>query len=76
MRKAALGKLKSYLQRDRPWAHVGMSRREYEGRRAWAKLGMDRAAFEAMILAKPSDYFVEMKRSAAAQALVDALFRG
>lgn len=59
-----------------PWEHIGLNRSEYMARAPWRALGMPRAVFEARILARPADDFVELRRSADAQALVNELFGG
>lgn len=64
------------LDNPRPWEHVGLTKREYMARQPWRILRMKRADFEKMILAMPGDYFTELKRSADAQRLVDAMLEG
>lgn len=60
----------------RPWEHVGLTKREYMARAPWRVLRMKRVDFERMILDRPSSDFTEMKRSADAQRLLDALTGG
>ena len=43
------------IRKDKPWAHLRCSRRQYETAKPWKKTGLSRAAFEDMILGMPTE---------------------
>jgi len=63
------------LKRDnKPWALLGLSRREYEARRPWKAAKVSRAEFEDMICQVPPELIDEIKLHAHAEALVESVF--
>ena len=62
------------LKREKPWAKLRLTRKQYEAQRPWAKAGMDRKRWEDMILLFPDDAIEALYREAAADRLVEAMF--
>lgn len=71
--------LKNKLQRQKPWAVMGMSRKQYQAKKPWksAKGKMTKEQFEEMILniaeAHPN-FYQELKEEADAEKLVSLIF--
>jgi len=63
------------LKRDnKPWALLGLSRRDYEARRPWKAAEVSRAEFEDMLFQVPPELIDEIKLTAHAEALVESVF--
>lgn len=59
---------------DKPWAILGISRRDYDKARPWKKAGMSREAFGKLVLAVPPEAIKILKDEAQAEVLVAAMF--
>lgn len=66
-----LNKLK---RENKPWAVLGMTRREYESKRPWKTAGVDRARFEEITSALPAELVQRIKEEAQAELLVEQIF--
>jgi hypothetical protein len=63
------------LKKEKPWAKLRMTRRQYETVRPWKKAGMGRGRWEELVLLIPDDAIDALKLEADADKLVEALFR-
>lgn len=72
----SLSRLKARLQGNKPWAILGISRKEYETRRPWVKAGQSRNRFEELLLAlgEHPEVIRNLKDYATAEALVEQIF--
>ena len=66
--------LKKLKRENKPWAVLGLSRREYETKRPWKAAQMSRAAFEDIALALPQEIIADIKLHAEAELLVESIF--
>ena len=62
------------LKREKPWARLRMSRKDYETRRPWTNSGVSRAKFEEYIAHFPDEAIDALYREAEAEKLVEAMF--
>ena len=62
------------LKREKPWAKLRLTRKQYEAQRPWKKSGIDRQQWEEFVLALPDDAIEALYREGAADRLVEALF--
>lgn len=62
------------LKREKPWARLRMSRKDYETRRPWKDSGVSRAKFEEYITHFPDEAIDALYREAEADKLVGAMF--
>jgi hypothetical protein len=71
-----MAKLKEKLGREKPWALLGLSRREYEARRPWAAAGQPRERFENLLraLGQEPGMIQQLREYAEAEALVEMIF--
>lgn len=67
--------LRDSLTKEKPWAWLRMSRREYDKARLWKKCGMPREEFEEKILSLPQDVIELITENMHAEMLVDAIFK-
>lgn len=76
MHRQSLHSLKSRLQGNKPWAILGISRKEYEARRPWAKAGQSRERFEDLLLAlgEHPEVLQDLRDYAEAEALTEMIF--
>lgn len=72
----SLSRLKARLSGNKPWAILGLSRKEYEARRPWARAGQPRERFEEMLLAlgEHPEILQDLKDYAEAEALTEMIF--
>ena len=71
----AMGKLAERFNREKPWAALGISRREYETARPWKKAEMERKAFEELVCLLPPGAIEELRLEADAEKLLDGVFK-
>ena len=62
------------INKEKPWAVMGITRREYESARMWKKTKLNRKEFDKLIISLPPDFFKEMQLEADGQRLIEALF--
>ncbi len=62
------------LKKEKPWAKLRMTRRQYETARPWKKAGMARGRWEELVLLFPDDAIDALKLEADADKLVEAMF--
>lgn len=62
------------LRREKPWAILKVSRRQYESARPWKRAGISRDRFEALVLDLPDGFVDHCHLEADADRLVEALF--
>lgn len=63
------------LTREKPWAILKVSRREYEAAKPWKRAGVSRAAFEELVLGLPDGFIDHCHMEVDAEKLVEAIFR-
>jgi len=63
-----------HLKREKPWAKLRMSRKDYETRRPWKNSGVSRKRFEAYLGDFPDEAIDVLYREADAEKLVEAMF--
>ena len=62
------------MKREKPWAKLRMSRKDYETRRPWAKSGLSRKRWEEGLEYLPDEAIDMIYREAEADLLVEAIF--
>ena len=62
------------LEKEKPWAILGITRREYDKARPWKKAGVSRETFAEMVRAVPPEAIKILKDDAEAEILVEAIF--
>ena len=62
------------LKGEKPWAILGISRREYDKARPWKSAGMSKEAFAELVRAVPPEAVTVLKQEAEAEMLVEAIF--
>ena len=62
------------LKREKPWAKLRMSRKEYKTRQPWKNSGVSRTKFEEYITHFPDEAIGALYREAEAEKLVEAMF--
>lgn len=62
------------LKKEKPWAILKVTRREYEATRPWKEAGISRARFEELLALMPDGFVDHCHREADADALVKAMF--
>ena len=62
------------LKKEKPWAKLRMTRREYEAKRPWATTGLSRKQWEANLDYFPDEAIDALYREAEADLLVEAIF--
>ncbi len=62
------------LKREKPWAKLRMSRKDYETRRPWKDSGVSRAQLEEYVAHFPDEAIDALYREAEAEKLVEAMF--
>ena len=66
--------LKKLKRENKPWAVLGMSRREYEAKRPWKVAGVSRDHFEEITVMVPAEVIAELKLHAEAELLLEKVF--
>jgi len=66
--------LKKLKRENKPWAVLGMSRREYEAKRPWKVAGVSRDHFEDITVMVPAEIIERLKEEAQAELLVEQIF--
>jgi len=66
--------LKKLKRENKPWAVLGMSRREYEVKRPWKGAGVSRDHFEEIKAIVPPEMIERLKEEAQAELLVEQIF--
>ena len=69
-----MSKISERLKLEKPWAILGISRKQYETARPWKKSNMTRDRFESLIKFFPHDIVQDMKLHASAEYLTEKLF--
>jgi hypothetical protein len=64
------------MMKNKPWAILKVSRRQYAAARPWKKAGMSRERFEEMIAILPEGMIDEIQLEADAERLIAAAFGG
>lgn len=67
--------MKRKVAEEKPWAILGISRREYDKARPWKRARMSREAFGKLVLAVPPEAIKVLKDEATAEVLVAAMFK-
>lgn len=62
------------LKKEKPWAKLRMTRRQYETARPWKKAGMARGRWEELVLLFPDDAIDALRLEADADKLVETMF--
>ena len=62
------------LKQEKPWAILGISRREYDKARPWKRAGMSREAFGDLVRQVPPEAVKILKDEARAEILLAAIF--
>jgi len=62
------------LREEKPWAVMGISRKQYETARLWKKVKMQRDKFDDLICSLPPEFFSEMNLIADGEKLAEAIF--
>ena len=66
--------LKNDFEKEKPWALLGISRKEYESARMWKKTKLTRKEFDELISSLPAEFFKEMQYIADGERLVESIF--
>lgn len=66
--------LKNEFEKEKPWALLGISRKEYESARMWKKTKLNRKEFDELISSLPAEFFKEMQYIADGERLVESIF--
>lgn len=71
-----MARLKEKLTREKPWALLGLSRKQYEARRPWAAARQPRERFEELLLALGQEpgMLQQLRDYAEAEALTEMIF--
>lgn len=64
------------MEKNKPWAVLRISRRDYATARPWKKAGMSRHDFEKLVLDLPDELFSHLRDVTDAERLADAIFKG
>lgn len=59
---------------EKPWAILGISRKQYESCRPWKKAGVSRERFDEIVRLVPSEATNSLQEEARADILVEAIF--
>lgn len=62
------------LKKEKPWAKLRMTRREYEAKRPWASTALSRQKWEEGLDYFPDEAIDAIYREAEADLLVEAIF--
>lgn len=60
--------------KEKHWAVMGVTRRQYESARMWKKTKLTRKEFDKLISSLPPEIFKEMQLEADGQRLIEAVF--
>ncbi|GAB6060294.1 hypothetical protein [Desulfonatronum parangueonense] len=63
--------IKSKLSAEKPWAILGLTRKQYASARAWKKAGMTKEKYEEMLNLIPHEAMEILKDEADAERLVE-----
>ena len=69
-----MNKLSERLNTNKPWAIVGIPRKQYESIKPWKKASMSRDKFEEILRLFPNELVQDLKLHAAAELLTEKLF--
>lgn len=61
--------------KEKPWAVMGVSRKQYESARIWKKTKLSRKKFDDLICSLPPDFFKELQLVSDGERLVEAIFK-
>ena len=62
------------LKKEKPWAVLKVSRRQYETKRPWVAANLPRKEFEELLTMLPDGFVDHCHREAEAERLVAAIF--
>lgn len=62
------------LREEKPWAVMGISRKQYETARLWKKVKMPRGKFDELISSLPPEMFTDLRLHADGERLAEAIF--
>lgn len=62
------------INKEKPWARLRLSRKQYEAGRPWKNTPLSREDFEKVILAIPTEIFDGLRLEADAERLIQAVF--
>jgi len=75
LKRRPTSKLKSKLQKEKPWAKLHLSRSDYEAKKPWTASGITRAEFEKLVENMPQEGIDLLIEDAQADLLVDLMFK-
>lgn len=62
------------LKEEKPWAVLGVSRRQYEIAKPWKKANMSKGKFEDILKMVPNEVIQDLKLYAMAELLTERMF--
>lgn len=62
------------IREEKPWAVMGVSRKQYETARMWKKVKMSREKFDDLVCSLPPDLCKELHLIADGEKLAEAIF--
>lgn len=66
--------LKQKHSNEKPWALMGISRKDYEKARMWKKTKLSRKEFDALLSSLPVEFFKEIQLIADGERLTESIF--
>lgn len=66
--------LKEELSKDKPWAILGITRKQYDSARPWKSAGVSREEFARIVRAAPQELIKSLCDEAHADKLIEAMF--
>ena len=66
--------LKDKLQKEKPWAAIGWTRKQWKRSKMWKKAGVSEEKMAQFIAALDQETITELKGHATAEALVENMF--
>lgn len=68
--------LKDHLQKEKPWAMLGWTRKQWKKSKMWKQAGMSEEKMAQFIAGLDQETITELKNHATAEALVENMFGG
>ncbi|GAB6060637.1 hypothetical protein [Desulfonatronum parangueonense] len=68
--------IKSILTSEKPWAILGITRKQYTAAKPWKKAGMTKEKYAEMLSLMPHEAMKILKDEADAERLVNEIFKG
>jgi len=69
-----MSKISDRMKSEKPWAILGISRKQYETIKPWKKSNFSRDKFEELLSFFPNEAIQELKLHASADLLTEKLF--